>query len=401
MAIRDRNEFRSMTMPPGPTIPEAEFTTRRDLLRAAMAEERIDLFIAYSDDRATFGQQHSRYLFNYQPHFEPAFSIIPADGEAQIATGPESDQFVLSTSWCRQVRVVDLFAHADEEYPHTAVHAMADLLASLSDGGRVAIAGLDALPHRAWRALRSATSAEIVDGAALLMRLRAVKSPAEIAVIRHAYRIAEAGTMAALRAIAPGISEREVAAEAELVMRRLGSEGMGIDTIVAAGSERTRPILARTTTKPIPAGDHVLLTIAPRYEGYHGAIGRVAAVGTIRPEIEAAVAVAIMAQDAVVAALKPGATGSRVDRIARDVCRAAGLEQYFAYSGVHSVGVAEFEPPILTSWYTEPLAAGMVFSIDIPVFGAPWGGLRIEDGFLIGPEGSEPLQGLPREIHRV
>ena len=36
-----------------------------------MAKEGVDLFLAYSDDRATYGQQHSRYLFNYQPHFEP------------------------------------------------------------------------------------------------------------------------------------------------------------------------------------------------------------------------------------------------------------------------------------------------------------------------------------------
>lgn len=390
-----------MTLSLGPTIPEAEFGTRRDLVRAAMAREGIDLFIAYSDDRAAFGPQHARYLFNYQPHFEPALSIIPKDDEALIATGPESDEFVLATSWCRTVRVVDAFAHADEEYPHTTISGLADLLTSLSSGGRVAVAGLSALPQRAWQVLRNATPAEIVDGEALILGLRAVKSPAEIAVIKEAYRIAEAGTVAALRSIAPGTSEREVAAEAEYAMRRLGSEGMGIDTIVAAGRGRTRAILARTTGQPISDGDHVLLTLAPRYEGYHGAIGRVAAVGRVRPEVETAVSVAIAAQDAAVAALKPGAVGRNIDRIARGVCRAAGLEKYFAYSGVHSVGVVEFEPPILTSWYDGVLAAGMVFSVDIPVFGAPWGGLRIEDGFLIGAEGAEPLQRLPRAIHRT
>ncbi|HVQ29257.1 MAG TPA: Xaa-Pro peptidase family protein [Vicinamibacteria bacterium] len=390
-----------MTGSSGPTIPESEFETRRSLVREAMARDGIDLFVAYSDDRAAFGQQHSRYLFNYQPHFEPALTLIPRDDEALIATGPESDAFVLATSWCRKVRVVDAFAHADEEYPHSTLSSLADLLTSLTRGGRVALAGLDALPQRAWKALRAASRAEIVDGEALIMKLRAVKSPAEIAVIRQAYRIAEAGIMAALRSIAPGTSEREVGAEAEFAMRRLGSEGMGIDTIVAAGADRTRAILARTTPAPIRAGDHVLLTLAPRYEGYHGAIGRVAAVGDVRPEIEAATLVAIQAQDAVAAALRAGAIGSHIDRIARDVCRAAGLEKYFAYSGVHSVGVVEFEPPILTSWYEGRLEAGMVFSVDIPVFGAAWGGLRIEDGFLVGTGAAEPLQAVSRELHRV
>ena len=212
---------------------------------------------------------------------------------------------MLATSWCRRVRVIDAFAHADEEYPHIAIHKIANLLTSLIGGGRVAVAGLSALPHGTWQALRDATKVEIIDGDGLVMRLRAVKSPAEIAVIRQAYRIAEAGMIAALKSISPGISEREVAAEAEYAMRRLGSEGMGIDTIVAAGADRTRAILARTTPQPVLRDSHVLLTLAPRYEGYHGAIGRVAAVGRIRPEIEAAVSVAIRAQDAAAAALKP------------------------------------------------------------------------------------------------
>ena len=252
-----------------------------------------------------------------------------------------------------------------------------------------------------WQALRNATRAEIVDGDALILGLRAVKSPAEIAVIRHAYRIAEAGMGAALESIAPGTSEREVGAEAEFAMRRLGSEGMGIDTIVAAGSERTRAILARTRPEPIRAGDHVLLTLAPRYEGYHGAIGRVAAVGAIRPEVEAAVAVAIRAQDAAAAALKPGAIGKSVDRIAREVCRAAGLEQLlrlFRRAQRRGGGVRAPDPDLLVRGAA---GAGMVFSVDIPVFGAAWGGLRIEDGFLIGPEGAEPLQDLSREIYKV
>ena len=225
-----------------------------------------------------------------------------------IATGPESDEFVRATSCCRRVRVVDVFAHADEEYPHQTIPRLADSARwSEGAGGRGGGAQRPAPPGVAG--LRDATAAEIVDGDALILGLRAVKSPAEIAVIRHAYRIAEAGMRAALQSIAPGTTEREVAAEAEFAMRRLGSEGMGIDTIVAAGSDRTRAILARTTRQPILSGDHVLLTLAPRYEGYHGAIGRVAAVGAIRPEVEAAVAVAIRAQDAAAAALKPGAIG--------------------------------------------------------------------------------------------
>jgi Xaa-Pro aminopeptidase len=388
-----------------PVIPATEFDDRRRRLREHMAASGVDVFVAYSDDRATFGQQHSRYLFNYQPHFEAALSVVPADGEAFIATGPESEALVYATSHCRDVRVVDAFTHPDEEYPYSVIHRLANVLNELRNSQRprrVAIAGNSTIPKQLWDALSTATSADFLDGEHLIMDLRAFKSPNEIAVIRQAYRIGEAGIAAAYRAVSAGVTEREIAAEAEYAMRRMGSEGMGIDTIVASGKENTFAILSRTTNRRIAKGDHVLITLAPRYEGYHSAIGRVVAVGEVDKRIEDAMAVAINAQSATAAMLRPGATGAQIDAIARDVCQRAGLGDNFAYSGVHSVGLAEFEPPILTSRSHEPLSSNMVFSIDIPVFFAPWGGLRVEDGFLLGPgNGNEPLQTIPRAIHHV
>ena len=61
--------------------------------------------------------------------------------------------------------------------------------------------------------------------------------------------------------------------------------------------------------------------------------------------LEHAMAVAIEAQDAAVAVLRPGASGAEIDAIARDVCRRAGLERHFAYSGVHSVGLGQLLLP--------------------------------------------------------
>ena len=43
----------------------------------------------------------------------------------------------------------------------------------------------------------------------------------------------------------------------------------------------------------------------------------------------------------------------------------------------------------------------MVLSIDIPIFFAPWGGLRVEDGFVLTATGAEPLQRIPKDIHHV
>jgi Xaa-Pro aminopeptidase len=212
-----------------------------------------------------------------------------------------------------------------------------------------------ALPGVAW-----------VDVESTMSNLRARKSPAEQAVIRHAYQIAQAGFNAAVAAIAPGVTERAVMAEAEAAMRRAGAEGTGIDTIVAAGPN-ARPILARSTFRTVAADDVVLLTIAPRYEGYHAAIGRPVLVGNPGAEVRRALDVAVEAQQACFAALRPGVEGRAVEAVGRRIVEAAGLGDYFLYSGVHSVGVIEFEPPIFGPSGASLVEPDTVISVDIHI----------------------------------
>src|SRR5690625_3802079 len=94
-----------------PVIPTHEFAARHSAVQEAMSEAGFDLLICYSDDGAVFGQEYTRWLFNYQPHFEPALTIIPASGEAWIFTGVESEEYVYTSSVCTNVKVVDAFVY--------------------------------------------------------------------------------------------------------------------------------------------------------------------------------------------------------------------------------------------------------------------------------------------------
>lgn len=69
----------------------------------------------------------------------------------------------------------------------------------------------------------------------------------------------------------------------------------------------------------------------------------------------------------------------------------AGLGADFLSSGIHGVGVIEFEPPIFGPISEGMLEEGMVLSVDIPVLNAPRGGLRVEDGFPVTSAGAERL----------
>ena len=382
-----------------PTIPPDEFAHRWRRVQALMRAEGLDLVVAYGNDRAVFGAAHVRWLADIPVHFEAMAVLIPPTGDPILACGPESDQYALQVGRIRDVRVLREFTHPDEDYPFSRIEALQDvvdgLMGSARSVRRLGVAGRDLLDVATAAALSTALpDAEWVDIEHMMCGLRAVKTAAEIAVIRHAYRLAEVGLTAAAAAIRPGVTERAVAAEAEAAMRRAGAEGTGIDTIVASGPN-ARPILGRATFREIGHDDLVVLTVAPRYEGYHGAIGRPVLVGDPGREARVALDAARRAQDAVHALIRPGIEGREAEAAGRRVMETAGLGANFLYSGIHSVGVIEFEPPIFGPSSSGILDAGMVLSVDIPVFNAPWGGLRVEDGFLVTADGAERLDGAP------
>ena len=387
-----------------PAIPAEEFPERWARVQTMMDREKLDLLVAYADDRAVFGPAHARWLANFPVHFEPVCILLFRQGPPIMLCGPETREYALLASCVSDVRVLREFTHPNEDYPFSTIQSLGEIVGeAIPDPASVRRIGLAARGLMSADLLASFEAsfprAEWADVENTLCDVRAQKSPAELAVIRYAYRIAEAGLTAAVDTIRVGATEREVAAEVESAMRRMGAEGTGIDTIVASGPH-SRPILARSTFRAIQADELVLLTVAPRYEGYHAAIGRPVLVGNPGDEIRRAVEVAWQAQEACFRAMRPGIEGRAVEAMGRRVVEDAGLGPYFLYSGVHSVGVIEFEPPIFGPSSSALFQPNMVISVDIPLFDAPWGGLRIEDGFLITESGAERLNHTPYQIAR-
>ena len=387
-----------------PTIPASEYAVRWRRVQALLVERELDLLVAYADDRATFGPAHARWLADFPVHFEPACILMPREGEPVMLVGPESDEYARLRGRIRDVRVLRELSHPDEDYPHSVIRGMGEILADIGIDApslrRVGLAGRGLIGADTLAAFREALPAvEWIDIEGAVCELRAQKSAAEVAVIREAYRIAGLGIDAALDAIRPGVTERAVAAEIEASMRRAGAEGTGIDTIVASGPN-TRPILARSTFRRIEADDAVLLTVAPRYEGYHAAIGRLVLVGDPDRRSRVALEVAITAQTACAGRLRPGVEGRAVEAEGRRIVDEAGLGEAFLYSGLHSVGVIEFEPPIFGPSSPALLQPDMVISIDVPMFNTDWGGLRVESGYLITQDGSERLDSTPYLLQR-
>lgn len=385
-----------------PVIPKEEYPLRWEKVQDLMKSLKLDLVLAYADDRAVFGPAHARWLADIPVHFEPVCILVQPEGEPVLLSGPESDEYCRLRGQIKNVKVLKEFTHPDEDYLYTEILSLKEIVSGLGnwfgDSFRIGLAGKGLIGADLMESFKlTFPSCKWLDIETEMCSLRAVKTKSEIEVLKFANKIAEAGIKAAVDVIKPGLTERAVAAEIEAAMRRAGAEGTGIDTIVASGPN-SRPILARSTFRKIEKDDCVLLTVAPRYEGYHAALGRVIPVGNPGTEVRRAIDTASRAQEACFNAIKQGIKGKEVEKIGRNIVEEAGFGEYFLYSGIHSVGVIEFEPPILGPGSEEVLRENMVVSVDIPMFNTPWGGIRIEDGYLVTEKGAEKLVRLPDRI---
>ena len=384
-----------------PRIQPAEYKERCAKVQRVMREQKLDMILLYADDRHTYGAAYSRYYCNFAPAFEPVLVLFMPDAMPILLTGPETDGYAAEVGCCADIRVLKEFAAENEDYPFSQPRPLREIVGEAAAQLReIGIGGMELMGARLWDAVRSAfpkANFRAIDN--IMEPLRGIKSAAEIEVIRYAYHLANMGMEAALAAVRPGVSEREIAAEAEYVMRKNGAEGTGIDTIVVSGPN-TRHILGRTTQRVLREQDLLTITLAPRYEGYHGACARTIFIGAPEERAHAALKACIDAQNLCGKNLLPGNVGSAVENMGRKVMKAAGFEQNFMYSGLHSVGVIEFEPPILGPSSKTVIESNMVISVDIPLFEDAEFGMRVEDGYLITPEGPERLTIAPHLIYK-
>jgi Xaa-Pro aminopeptidase len=97
------------------------------------------------------------------------------------------------------------------------------------------------------------------------------------------------------------------------------------------------------------------------------------------------------AQQAAIAAVRPGVSVGEVDAAARKVLRKAGLGRYFTHSTGHGVGLEIHEAPRVAAGQKEVLKPGMVITIEPGVYFPGKWGVRIEDMVVVSESGCEVL----------
>lgn len=247
-------------------------------------------------------------------------------------------------------------------------------------------------------------SVELVPLSGFVERLRMVKDDAEIALIRASVDTNSRALANALKRLKPGISEADFAAEIDYQNRKLGAEAPAFDTIVAAGRRAALPHAHPGATKIAPG--MLLIDMGAFRNGYASDMTRMVHLGPATPKYKKAYKAVLQAQLAAIDAIRPGAKTSAVDKAARDVLKAHGLEKEFIHSTGHGLGLEIHEPPrlgrrIKGSKDTTKLEAGMAITVEPGVYIEGWGGIRIEDTVLVTSTGCEILTPTSKELREL
>jgi Xaa-Pro aminopeptidase len=264
------------------------------------------------------------------------------------------------------------------------------VLGDLGVTGDLGVEG-HALTVRDAERVGALTRARVVPTAEQVERLRAIKSPEEVAAIRAAAELAQDALAEVLPTVRVGQSEREIGAALEGALRRRGSEWHPFPTIVASGPRSALPH-ARTSARTVGRGEWLLIDFGAQVDGYCADLTRTVVVGARADDRQRAMYELVRsAQQRALGHLRPGMTGREGDALAREVIAARGFGDAFGHSLGHGLGLEVHEAPRLAPTAEGMLPPHAVVTVEPGVYFPGWGGVRLEDDVYLGPDGPERL----------
>jgi Xaa-Pro dipeptidase len=359
-----------------------EAPTREELrlsrLAEALPEAGLDAYLCTSDESID-------YLTGFRPlQLERLFAVVVrGDGGAVVA--PQLDEGQLADAPGRLERVV--YTPASDGLP--------ELRAAIGEARRIGVEE-DHLVFGRSRAL--AADLEVVPAGELVNRLRARKDGNEIERIKRACELVEAALSELFSRLRVGDREWEVNARVESRLREQGATDS--HPLILFGENAANPH-GKPGERELRAGDVVCADLSACLDGYWGDLTRCATVGPPGDWARAAWAVVRKAQAAAIEAARVGTPASEVDLAQRRIVEAAPQLGECLHGAGHAIGMAVHEPPFLVPRVDEPLAEGVVLTIEPGIYKRGVGGVRLEDDVAVLAEGPRVLSTLPLELFEL
>ncbi len=221
-------------------------------------------------------------------------------------------------------------------------------------------------------ALNHALASQIIDACGVspidisdeMARLRIIKSPDEIVAMDKAGQMVEKGLAALRQSARAGISEREVASQIEISLRRSGSDYWAVPVEMASGT-RAHHVHGTPSERVLQDGDMLHVEFGAVYRRYHAVGIQTLSIGNPSPEAAWYYEVAQRCLASGINVAKHGIPASEIEAPALDILRKEGLADTFAMRFGYSVGIGYpptwLEPFGITRTNHDPIEVGMTF----------------------------------------
>lgn len=271
--------------------------------------------------------------------------------------------------------------------------------------GSVGLAGAAYIPASVLDRVRAGLEGLKLETTSVLAEIKAIKSDAEVRLMRKAAALTDSAMAAIRDTLADGLphTERELAWIADRAMLAGGADRTAFDSMVQAGP-RSAYNLARPTDRVVQLGDLVMTDIGARYRGYVADGGRGFTYGPASKERMAIVAAAARAVEAGLEAARPGMAAHELNSVIQQALIKSGYERFSSEARGHGTGHGtgmdpEEEAPWIGPGNTTILQENMVFTLKSTITVPDVGGLRTERIVRLTSSGVEALDRFPMELH--
>ncbi len=352
-------------------ISSSEFAGRRDRARHAVRKAGLaGLLVCSRGGGTTDRYADVKYLTNFYTRFPyipdvpgewtgraHAFVVLPADGEPVLVADdrPERDS---------DLAIGEISVTGDVTGSVIAAMQKAGLAK-----GRVGVAGSDTLPWSLHNALAEALpEVAWVPADDILGRLRMVKSPGEVAMLRRASQVGSRATEAMLERAVPGATHGEVVAAGMEVLVTAG--GILYNSFMSSGKGGNDPVTVASSFPTwgsddvLEDGDWFHVGISGAVDGYYFDHARSKPVGHATAEQVRVFEAPLLAVREAMAVIRPGVTAADIARAGREKLESLGFELEGSFKGFgHGIGLGWDSPWLVESDHT-PIEENMVLCVE-------------------------------------
>jgi Xaa-Pro dipeptidase len=348
----------------------------------AMKDAGLDAILSISPENFAYA---NGFLSPTAPimRWRHAMALVAADGTCALV----SVDMEANTIRSRSPKGTEIAVW--REFKFDAMQVLADLVRKHGlVKARIGIE-LDYLPAGDFAELQKLLpEARFTAAQSLLARLRQIKTPAEIDILRRLSRIADKAITDAYHSVRAGASEMDLAAALTRGVYEQGAEYFKL-MIVATGERSVFPNVG-PTDRILKRGDVCRVEIFPIINGYHAGVCRTAVVGAPPPHAERIWENLTACKYLLLDAIKPGASSRAIYDLYLSKLKELDLPP-IAFIG-HGIGLHLHEDPYLGPTEDQPLEAGMVLGIEPLIYETGYGfGMQNKDMVLVTERGCELL----------